>query len=970
MKTNKFIAVAFATLFIAAFNACTKEEAPAAPEVPGVEGNLVEMTLMAAHPTPTPPANSSQVAAKSTFNGTRVGWEIDDQVAIYDGTAKRQFSVVSIEDGVATLKGKVSPDADATKFYAVFPYSAAGDSLPAEDGQLSLNLPAVQTLAEGKNFDEDAFVTVGKVEDGYVLLRNAVSVIKFNISDDNVTSVKLQGYAYENIAGAVSSAPNATVGEGESSSITLKPSGASFVPGVHYIAFLPTTFKDGFKLIYGKDGKMAVYKNTTDKTFERNQCVDFSNKIEQLTWLANPIMTEDELRTYFANQDDYAGETVKLGQNITLQQAWTPVTLTSTFDGQNYTISGVNVSAKGNIGFFANVKTGAVVKNLTIEGTIKAVKPSAAAKSCVGFAGLVSGTVWNCVNKANITLDADIAWQSLVGGIAGNVISGGTLHGCTNKGSITTTGTAGTEVWYIGGVAGYIGDPAGAGWSNNNAGGTLTSCVNEGALNIEGELVESIGGVVGMFRGGSITGCENKGTFTIGKTKANSSLGGVVGYIQNRSGKKLTITECTNNATIDLTGAATALSSVGGIVGMAHHQDYAAEVSGCYNKGAIRVSSTGALNIGGIVATYGGSNTLEFIFDDCHNQAPVSCVNLESTTAFLDVNTDVGGVAGAVGVKTKLESCSNSGAVSSNRLSKNYVGGIAGYTNGTATVLYSTNSGAVTANPFKGASTMNYVGGVVAYTTGTTTVSSSTNSGAVTVNVSKDVETAGYVGGIVGYTTGTVTMTDNVNAKTGNVSLVAKSTDSYRSTAGGVVGFTDAQEHVLTSNVNRASVLSDCPNIYTSAGGIVGVVRGNLTSSLNINFGDVTAASTSTSDTIMAGGIIGLFDMKGALGAADNKVATITGDKTFGHIKSQHSVGMLFAIYAWDCYGKADIKDCIIGGKISGKRPSTDAVTLTSTNFASYLWSWFRKQNTTDTALKVTLFQSNTKFGLASDYDK
>ena len=205
MKTNKFIAVAFATLFIAAFNACTKEEAPAAPEVPGVEGNLVEMTLMAAHPKPTPAVDASQVAAKSTFNGTRVGWEIDDQVAIYDGTAKRQFSVVSIEDGVATLKGKVSPDADATKFYAVFPYSAAGDSLPAEDGQLSLNLPAVQTLAEGKNFDEDAFVTVGKVEDGYVLLRNAVSVIKFNVSDDNVTSVKLQGYAYENIAGAVSS---------------------------------------------------------------------------------------------------------------------------------------------------------------------------------------------------------------------------------------------------------------------------------------------------------------------------------------------------------------------------------------------------------------------------------------------------------------------------------------------------------------------------------------------------------------------------------------------------------------------------------------------------------------------------------------------------------------------------------------------------------------------------------------------
>ena len=931
MKTNRFIAVALATLFIAAFNACTKEETPAAPEVPGVEENLVELTLTATQHADDAEAEPTSAALKSTFDGAQIGWETDDLVAIYDGTAKRQFTVASVENGVATLTGKVA--AGSTEFYAVFPYSAAADALPTAEGQVNLNLPAVQTLAEGKNFDEDAFVTVGKVQNGNVVLKNAVSVLKLNIPE-GVSSVRLQGFAYESISGGVYASSDAVAGQGEVSSVTLKPSGETFAAGEHYIALLPTKFTAGFKVVYSQEGKMAVVKKTSAVEFPRNGGFDITGSTANLTWLANPIMTEADLRAYFANQDAFAGETAKLGQNITLASAWTPVTLTGLFDGQNYTISGVNVSAKGNVGFFANVKTGAVVKNLTIEGTINAVNPSYEAKTYAGFAGIVSGTIWNCVNKADITLSNDIKWQALVGGIAGNVISGGTLHGCINKGSITTTGTEGTQSYFIGGVAGYIGDPSGSGWSNNNAGGTLTSCINEGALNIDNAYVESIGGIVGMYRGGSIIGCESKGTFAIGKTKSNSSLGGIAGYIQNRSGKKLTITGCTNNATIDLTASATTLSTVGGIVGMAHHQDFAVEVSGCYNKGAISVSSTSALNIGGIVATYGGTNTLEFKFYDCHNQAPVSCVNLESTTAFLNVNTYVGGVAGAIGVTTKLESCSNSGAVSSNRLSKNYVGGIVGYTNGTATVASSTNSGAVTANP------------------------------------SKSVETADYVGGIVGYTTGTVTMTDNVNEKTGNVSLVAKSTDSYRSTAGGVVGFTDAQKHVLTSNVNRASVLSDCPNTYTSAGGIVGVVRGNLTSSLNINFGDVTAASTSTADSIMAGGIIGLFDMKGALNADDNKEVTITGDKTFGHIKSQYSVGMLFAIYAWDCYGKADIKDCIIGGTISGKRPNTDAVQLTSKNFASYLWSWFRSQNKPETALKVTLFQSNTTFGNAADYDK
>lgn len=927
MKTNKFIAVAFATIIIAAFNACTKEETPAAPEVPGVEEGLVELTLTATQSAEETGEEPASVAAKSTFNGKQIGWEADDLVAVYDGTAKRQFTVASVEDGVATLRGQVA--AGATEFYAVFPYSAAADALPTSDGQVSISLPAEQTLAVGKNFDEDAFVTVGKVQNGHVVLRNAVSVLKLNIPA-GVSSVRLQGFAYENIAGGVYSSSEAVAGEGEVSSITLNPSADSFVAGEYYIALLPTKFTAGFKVVYNQEGKKAIVKTTDALEFPRNGGFDITGSTASLTWLANPIMTEDELRTYFAHQDDYAGETVKLGQNIALQQAWTPVTLTSTFDGQNYTISSVNVSAKGNVGFFANVKAGAIVKNLTIEGTINAVKPSSAAKSCVGFAGLVSGTVWNCVNKANITLASDIAWQSLVGGIAGNVISGGTLHGCTNKGSITTTGSAGTEAWYIGGVAGWIGDPSGAGWNNNNPGGTLTSCVNEGALNIEGELVESIGGVVGMFRGGSITGCENKGTFTIGKTKANSSLGGVVGYIQNRSGKKLTITECTNNATIDLTASATTLSAVAGVVGMAHHQDFEAEISGCYNKGAISVSAEGALNIGGIVGTYGAKLTAVFRFYDCHNQAPVSCVNLESTTAFLDVTTYVGGVAGATGMVTKFESCSNSGAVSSNRLSKNYLGGIVGYSNGT------------------------------------TTVASSTNSGAVTVNPSKDVTTENYVGGIMGSATGTVEMILNENTSIGTVTLAASGTVGV----GGVVGLSgDASTVKLTSNKNRANVLLDTKSAYCSAGGVVGVVKGNMECSSNINFGDVELKTTHKSPhETHCGGIVGWFDMGGVEANKGAEVASLSGDMSFGHVKSVGKIGLLFATSSYNNYGKVQLNNCIVGGYVTGMCGNVTAVNrdnleITSSNFASNLWSYYKGAN--------TIFEhKGTIFGKAADYDE
>ena len=235
MTTKKIFAAAFAALFMTAFNACTKEEAPAAPEVPGVDETLVEMTLTAVQAADESEVEPSQAAVKSTFDGVQIGWEADDLVAIYDGTAKRQFTVASVDNGVATLKGMVAPE--ATEFYAVFPYSAAGDALPTQEGLVSLNMPAVQTLASGKNFAEDAMVTVGKVQDGNVVLKNVVSLLKLDIPE-GVASVRLQGFAYENISGGVTASADAVAGKAASSSVTLMPSGETFAAGVHYIALL------------------------------------------------------------------------------------------------------------------------------------------------------------------------------------------------------------------------------------------------------------------------------------------------------------------------------------------------------------------------------------------------------------------------------------------------------------------------------------------------------------------------------------------------------------------------------------------------------------------------------------------------------------------------------------------------------------------------------------------------------------
>lgn len=880
---------------VVGFSACTAENVLGPLELPGqtLEEGLVEKSFTA-------------VLAEGQFGTLRK----NEQVAVFDGTAKRVFTVESVTDGKALLTGAVAEDSE--EYHVVYPYASASDVVE-ENGIPRIEIPAIQTIAEGDSLSVEASVSYGKADEtGNVVLESSVSYIKIAVPE-GVTSVRLYGSCYENLV------------DGKET-IVLRPSGETFEAGNYYAAVLPVELPEGYRVMFDKDAEVAVSEVAGPVSFAQGT-VTIAD-IAAPAWIPTVIENEEQLRNYFTNQGLFGTTEVKLGQDITLESSWTPVRLLGRLNGQGYKISGVNVSTSGNVGFFSVVEENALVRNLTIEGTINASRPSTAAKSFVGVAGIVYGTMENVTSRADITLAEDVAWSSLIGGIAGNVLSGGVLSRCVNMGTITTTGSAGGESWYIGGIVGYIGDPSNAGWSNNNAGGIISSCVNEGTLTVDNSNVEAIGGVVGMFRGGSMQNCENKGSFVVGKTKSGY-LGGIVGYVQNRSDRTVTISGCVNNALIDLTSDATILSSVGGIIGMAHRQPNGTEVSGCYNKQPISVSSTGSLNIGGIVATYGGSGAAPFKFTKCHNQAAVSCVNLASATAFLDVATRIGGIAGNVGGVTNFDSCTNSGAVSSDRLSRNYVGGIVAYAGGTTEVLSSTNSGTVTANP------------------------------------SNSVVTADYVGGIVAYATGTLTMTSNTNAATGSVGLVAQSKDGYRSAAGGVVGYTDAVSHTMTGNINRAAVLSDCPNIYTPAGGVIGLVRGNLTMRENINFGDVTASSTSSSDAVIAGGIVGLFDMKGAKDATDNKVATLTGDKTFGHIKSQYSVGMLFGIYAWDCYGKVTVNNCVVGGRISGKRPVCDETVLKTGNYSKFLSSWIRSGSS-----NTTLFQSNTVIGVAENYDK
>lgn len=626
MKTTKrFFAAAFVALSMSAFNACIEEASPVLPE--GQDEKLVEMTIEA-----------SQVDVKSTFSGKQIGWELGDKVAVYDGKAKREFSVIAVNGGNAMLTGKV--DADATDFYAVFPYSAAQEALPSDKGKIYISLPQEQILAEGKNFDEDAFVTTGKIVDNHVDFKNAVSLLKLHVPS-GVTSVSLKGFAGENIVGGATATVDAvTDSKAAAVAVTLKPAGETFAEGDYYIALLPVTFNTGFKVIYedAKSNDIAIKKNTSKVEFPVNGGQDITAATASLSWIPNPLMSEDDLLYFVGNQTAYAGETAKLGQDIALTKQWTPIDLKGILDGQGHTISGLNVNMTGGLGAMCSVENGAALMNVTVEGTITYAANKK--NSPAGLVGNLHGTMYNVTNRTTINASSseDLLY---LGGLAGWVHGNGKLINCVNEGKIILGTTS--KFGYVGGVAGVIYSDSGS--------GLVQDCVNSGTVTSTANTTNGLGGVVGIQESGKTVNCMNKGSLKVDVMRYSGTVGGVVGLVYNNTAVVTVVNQCENDGTIDIN--ATEFRAVGGIVGgidVANNFELA-EISECVNKEDILIETANAAGtsgldgfyLGGILGSFNASN------DSAVKNTVRKCVNfgnLSLTTSGSNNSAKVGGVCG------------------------------------------------------------------------------------------------------------------------------------------------------------------------------------------------------------------------------------------------------------------------------------------------------------------------------------
>ncbi len=452
----------------------------------------------------------------------------------------------------------------------------------------------------------------------------------------------------------------------------------------------------------------------------------------------------------------------------------------------------------------------------------------------VGY--LAGGTVSNGTNTANgdIALDGFISnYHSYTGGIVGIASSkssitagGGTITGASNAGDITVgSGCAIPRNNYVGGVIAYAGNTV-SGASNtgnivNNYSQTsssngsyhfqiagvaarsaaaLSSCYNTGNVTNNGTTYKSeinVAGVVAYCEG-SLTSCSNGTASLAGGTISNTVKSGtnslkdlqVAGVVANNRGQ--TLTGCFNKGEINNSGSG-AQASVGGVAAWSNS---GSSYSDCYNNGNVTNTansgntSTGVITVGGI-AGYAGTST----FSKCFNRGAITN---SGTAGKDDTYCRVGGLVGqSVGSDLSASGDNkniNYGNVSETSDSNDSAfAGIVAYAEGDVSDFSNCrNEGTVTIG---GSKTYIFTGGIAGAFANSSVLNNTYNSGAITAS-GASMSKSGYIrcGGIIGgwFKVACVSQTITGCINTGSITLQpdnfggeAGSNDSF---VGGIAG--------------------------------------------------------------------------------------------------------------------------------------------------------------------------------------
>lgn len=532
------------------------------------------------------------------------------------------------------------------------------------------------------------------------------------------------------------------------------------------------------------------------------------------------------------------------------------------FNGQNYTISGLNC------GLFGYVSDG-TFKDLTLQGSVT--------DGTSNYYGGLIGYGLN-ITVSNITSELTISTSSsYVGGLIG-FCQNATITDCTNEGSVKGVNN-------VGGLVGWTGDESTAGH-----GATISNCTNNGNVNATGDFVGGIvgwnrdtiytnvvnsgninttgaqvGGITSRVLGGRISNAQNSGTINggnyvggiagnmswayindvsnSGAVSGNNFVGGLLGYGESNHASNLLIYGTLNN-----TGCVGGRNYVGGIAGYLKNTtdknvsiewDATVNIENCTfgDSSADGVRGTsymgGAIGFLGEYITISGSITVSGCDIDNENGGNYlvgGAIGYNAGIVSADLTVDARIISRSMGTVNSISGAFTGGVVGYNAgtlsgaLKKtsgdvlsvsfnDYVGGIVGYNSGSITgKMTHTSTNAMYENATVYGATK--VGGLVGYTSSALNISNAQNTGSIVGSVS--------VGGLVGYADAKCTI--NASANTGSV--------SGTNNVGGLVGYAKG---IDLSGVSNSAII----NGYTNVGGLVGSIEGAAAITTSNNSGAV-----------------------------------------------------------------------------------------------------------------------------------
>lgn len=822
------------------------------------EENLVSVTMGA----------TLEPTTKATLNDLAVEWQDGDKIAVWDGVAIRQFSLVSKSGSTGHFVGEVS--ATAEEFFAIYPYSAASD---VSGNVATLTLPTIQNLGSDC-VCPDALVCVAKnTSIKNMSFKNVVSLVKFKVGADNLTEVSFRDNGYFPIAGEFTynfASELVATTDNSASSVKAVASSVLAADQEYYLTILPTECTNGFTVACGNETEVCHKKTFKSASFVRNGGLNLKT-VDGEKMCKKEITTCSELVDWMAEAKKYGkDETVTFGSDIDVNQTLVSIdTLECTLDGGNYSLQ--NWTSDGVPFILCNKGT---VENIMIDEYCTLNWP--AVVTTENFAFLVAenyGTVKNCTNSANIESNTqynDLAIGHIYNGIlVGNSQSGSKISGCYNYGALNLTVTNDnipTNTLYISTICGRsIGN-----------GTEISDCYNSGAVSFNFASNQSgsgaqnplyIAGIAGSTNDrAKMSRCTNEAPVTasfVNNYKA-MCLAGVVAYSAGE------VTDCSNTGNV--TYASQGVIKGTAVGGIAAYQGR--KISGCTNSGDISVTaktfkgrnkigsldgtntkSTGSIGIGGIVGySYGGTNSAAPVFSmtSCNNNGKkiTLLISQAETCAYAGSGRfEVGGVIGdAMGDITTSNNKADisvtikptagdqpftpkasSGSVTAAQICVAGISGgdYMGLNNKYSSIISCNNSGNVTVTQWASHASNSYAGGIVAWQgsedlDNPTKLSGCTNSGDVTVNGQCQFRIGGVSASSGNKENCTNTGKVTSNVKGGNYTYDDGSkTITIIPQVGGLVGFQKGMS--LKNCKNTGDVV--CSDANNAVGGFIGRIN-------------------------------------------------------------------------------------------------------------------------------------------------